>query len=66
VVKFHHRVVWPEPLLDLSPRYHLAMTLHEHPDNLKGLLLEQNLLPTFVQFTGPEVEFKGSETCPIW
>jgi hypothetical protein len=66
VVELHHRVVRPEFLADFFPRRHLAPTLHEHQQNLKGLLLQHDLAFPPAQFTGAKVEFKGSKADAAW
>ncbi|MGC2401674.1 MAG: hypothetical protein WA510_17900, partial [Acidobacteriaceae bacterium] len=62
----HNCVVRPQPSLDFVAGNNLALTLKEHPQNLRRLFSEWNLLVRIglldgSEFTSAEVELKGSE-----
>jgi len=67
VVEIDDRIVRPQPSLDFLAGDNLALTFKEHPQNLKHLFSEQNLIVRIgrfrrSKFTSGEVELKGSES----
>jgi hypothetical protein len=69
VVEIHDRIIRPQPSFDFLAGDNLALTFKQHPQNLKHLFSEENLIIIIVrtwrrgrsQFPGGEVELKGSE-----
>jgi hypothetical protein len=66
VVEIHNRIIRPQLRLDFFAANNLALTLQEHPQDLKNLFSQENLIRVWrlsrSQFARAEVELKGSES----
>jgi hypothetical protein len=66
-VEIHNCIVPPQPCFDFLAGDNLAFTFKEHPQNLKHLFSEDDLIVRIgrldgSQFASAEVELKGSES----
>jgi hypothetical protein len=48
VVEINDRVIHPQPVLDFLAGDNRALTFKEHPQNLKHLLSEENLIISII------------------
>jgi hypothetical protein len=62
MIEINEGVSLPEALAQLLARNHLAGTLEEHDEDLKGLLPQLQPYSLSAQFTGAEVGFKDTKT----
>ena len=61
MVEVNERVGRPELLLQLFPRDHVACTLEQQSQHLKGLILQAQLHAAPAQFARAQVELEDSE-----
>ena len=60
-VKVHKSIRRPKLVAKLIPGNDFAGVLQQHGENLKGLLLQPESDPVFMQLAGCEVDLEGSE-----
>jgi hypothetical protein len=71
MVEIDDRIIRPQPPLDFLAGHNHALTFKEHPQNLKHLFSEENLMVSIgrlsrSQFASGEVELKGTEPNALW
>src|SRR6266849_1350349 len=66
MVELYNRTVRPQLVADLLAEDHFARAVEEHPEYLKGLVLNTDLKPRFAQFGSSDIELKGAESNLRW